>query len=289
MSPALAYPRVSLTKAFLTLGLSAISIAPGSNAWILEFWSGQADCIHKVRNDGTPVAADTTRSGDDHISNNCMRMSYDPTGAGIMAMRISGWTQDCAIALWSDRAGSSPCDAEAPYNADSKPPNPDRVFTMKALEDSLGPDKDGNMNVACITPLNDYVQSNSGFLGWVAYSCGLNAALIVEEDKHGYNSDQMESFIKTLTRTTSRARPTDPPVAPCNATGAAGATGVVCATSRVAKSATLTGDVGPVTGVKPTSTQRAITNTTLTTVTGNTVTVTTVSDTLVTVTTVISD
>ncbi|KAI0381289.1 hypothetical protein F5Y04DRAFT_288915 [Hypomontagnella monticulosa] len=201
MSPITATSVLS-PKAILVLGLSLLSVAPSASAWELEFWADQADCNHRKGDSGREAAADTTRSGLDHMSNNCMSMSYDPTTLGMMAMRVTGWTDDCAIALWSDKAGSIPCQAEYPYGISSDSQPPDVVFTMKSPEAALGTDEDGN-KFACISPLNGYVQSNSGFLGYVAYSCGGNGTLLVDEYEKNYDSGQMRSVIRSLTATST--------------------------------------------------------------------------------------
>jgi hypothetical protein len=197
-----------LAKTSFALGLSASFFALGANGWLLEFWSGQADCNYKIREGGVKEAADTSRGGLDHESNNCMMMSYDPTGDGILAMKATGWTPDCAIALWSDKSGSSPCDSEMPYDPYGNPPRkPDHIFTLKSPEAFLSPDEAGN-SYACITPLNTYVQSNSGFLGYISYSCGGNGTLLSEMDKNpSLTPDEIKSLIKSIS-SSATASPT---------------------------------------------------------------------------------
>lgn len=82
--------------------------------------------------DGSVAGPDTSRGGDNHVSNNCMMMSYDPNSYGMMAMRVTGWTEDCTIALWPDKSGSIPCQAEVPYGISSDSQPPDYVFTTKS-------------------------------------------------------------------------------------------------------------------------------------------------------------
>ncbi|KAI1774333.1 hypothetical protein F4818DRAFT_442485 [Hypoxylon cercidicola] len=201
MSSASIAPRLS-PKGFLALTLSFLSINPIVDAWKLEFWSNQADCNYRVGKFGQPTAADTMRSGADHESNNCMMMSYDPDTDGIKAMRVTGWTGDCAIALWSDKIGSEPCQAEYPYGFSSDSQRPDHVFTTKSPEATMAEDDDGN-SYACVTPLNEYIRSGSGFLGYIAYSCGGNGTLLVDEYKNHYDGDQVKSLLHSLTATST--------------------------------------------------------------------------------------
>ncbi|KAI1396153.1 hypothetical protein F4819DRAFT_491791 [Hypoxylon fuscum] len=201
MYPPLLASRFS-SKAFLTLGLSVFSLVSRSNAWVLEFWSSQADCNYKIRDNGGKIGADTSRSNPDHMSNNCMSMPYDPDTDGIITMKVTDWTDDCAIALWSDKAGSVPCQAEIPFGVDSDSQRPDYVFTTKSTEAVMATDEDGS-KYACISPLNEYVRSNSGFLGYVAYSCGGNGTFLLDEYRKSYDGDQLESLIKSLAATTA--------------------------------------------------------------------------------------
>lgn len=186
------------SQVLLTLGLSILATAPGSNAWLLEFWSGKEDCNYQINDNGNTVAADTKHGGDDHQSNNCMMMSSDPFSDGLKAMRVTEWTEDCVIALWSDATGSSPCQGKIPYGG-SMSQKPDQVFAINSSDVAWASDE----SFACISPLNDYVQSNSGVLGYVAYSCGGNATLLVEEFEKNYDDDQMRSLVRSLTASTT--------------------------------------------------------------------------------------
>lgn len=56
---------------------------------------------------------------------------------------------------------------------------------------------------ACISPLNEYVQWNSVFLGYVAYPCSGNGTLLADEFENNYDSDQMKSVIRSLTATST--------------------------------------------------------------------------------------
>ncbi|KAI0538438.1 hypothetical protein GGR58DRAFT_299322 [Xylaria digitata] len=188
-------------KSLLAFGVSVLSLAPRTNAWLLEFWSGQADCNYKIDQNGAKIGADTSRGGEDHASNNCMSMSYDPDTYGLVAMRVSGWTGDCAIALWSDTAGSVPCQGEVPVPiSDYQWQRPDWVFTTKSREVVMAEDEDGSP-YACIGPLYDFIKSGSGFLGYVAYSCGDNGTILVDEFEKHYDTDQIESLVKSFTDT----------------------------------------------------------------------------------------
>lgn len=62
----------------------------------------------------------------------------------------------------------------------------------------MAEDEEGN-NYACIRPLNTYIQSNSGFLGYIAYSCSGNGSLLVD--------DEMQLVLKTLTADSTTTRP----------------------------------------------------------------------------------
>jgi len=199
---------------FVKAFLSAYFLALGANGWQLEFWSGQADCNYKIGDNGVKAAADTSRGGLDRESNNCMMMTYDPYGNGIMAMKVTGWTPDCAIALWSDTSGSPPCDSKMPYNPNGFPipRKPDRVFTLKP--DDLIPGSDGSQYV-CKTPLSGYVTTGNGFLGYVSYSCGGNGTLLVEMDKNNLDPTQIRSLIESISTATTSATATTPdPTAP---------------------------------------------------------------------------
>ncbi|KAI8953920.1 hypothetical protein F4801DRAFT_534886 [Xylaria longipes] len=193
----------SSPKRLLAFGVSVLSLAPRTNAWLLEFWGGQADCNYKITTNGVKIGADTSRGGQDHMSNNCMSLSYDPDTYGLAAMRVSGWTGDCAIALWSDTAGSDPCQGEVPVPlVDYQWQRPDWVFTTKSREVVMAQDEDGNP-YTCISPLYDFIKSGSGFLGYVAYSCGDNGTILVDEFKKDYDVDQIESLIESFTATTT--------------------------------------------------------------------------------------
>ncbi|KAI0968085.1 hypothetical protein F4678DRAFT_482774 [Xylaria arbuscula] len=193
----------------LLIGLSLLSFISTTNAWLLEFWSGQADCNYKTSDTGARIAADTSRGGPDHMSNNCMSLSYDPDTYGLVAMRVTGWTDDCAIALWSESLGLPPCQAEVPFGIDDDSQPPDYVLTLKSQGVTTATDEDGN-TYACISPLYEYVQSNSGFLGYIAYSCGGNGTILVDEFEKHYNGDQIESVIDSLTATTTNPATTTP-------------------------------------------------------------------------------
>ncbi|KAI6083009.1 hypothetical protein F4821DRAFT_281335 [Hypoxylon rubiginosum] len=197
-------PKLS-SKGFVALAISVLSVVSNVEAWKLEFWTNQADCNYKIGKFNQPTAADTMRSGLDHESNNCMTMSYDPDTDGIKAMRVTGWTGDCAIALWSDKSGSLPCQAEYPYGIDSDSQPPDHVFTTESPEAFMAQDADSN-DYACITPLNEYIKSGSGFLGYIAYSCGGNGTLLLEEYKKHYDGDQVESLLHSLTATATSTK-----------------------------------------------------------------------------------
>ncbi|KAI0809620.1 hypothetical protein GGR55DRAFT_695986 [Xylaria sp. FL0064] len=194
-------------KSLLVLGISLLLLASEANAWLLEFWSDQADCNYKKTDIGTNVSADTSRGGPDHMSNNCMSMSYDPDTYGLVAMRVTGWTGDCAIAFWSDSPGSVPCQAEVPFGLDDDSQPPDYVLTLKSRQVTTATDEDGN-TYECISPLYEYVKSNSGFLGYVAYSCGQNGTILLDEFEKHYDGDQIESVIKSLTATSESASKT---------------------------------------------------------------------------------
>src|SRR4051794_31424555 len=109
-------------------------------------------------------AADTKRGVLERESNNCMGMSPDDSSDGFLAMKVKGWTADCAIALWSEsmRGNGAPCDSTMPFKPDNypnPPRKPDHVFTLQSPEAFVDTDDEGNAFV-CISPLNDYVQSN---------------------------------------------------------------------------------------------------------------------------------
>ncbi|TGJ76833.1 hypothetical protein E0Z10_g10807 [Xylaria hypoxylon] len=201
MSPTSTAHKLSPTR-LLTFGASVLYLATPTNAWLLEFWSGQADCNYKIGDNGAKAGADSSRGGEDHTSNNCMSLSYDPDTYGLVAMRVSGWTGDCAIALWSDTAGSVPCQGEVPVplGGDYQWQRPDWVFTTKSREVVMAQDEDGD-SYTCISPLYDFIKTGSGFLGYVAYSCGDNGTILVDEFEKHYNADQIESLIESFTDT----------------------------------------------------------------------------------------
>lgn len=245
-----------MARALFMLGLSASVLTPGANAWLLEFWSGQADCNHRIRNNGGKQAADFARGGPDHESNNCMMTSYDPTGEGIMAMRVTGWTSDCAIALWSQGSGPPPCRAELPYDQSGiNSAKPNYVFTLKSSEVVMvtSPNGPGGEpeDYVCIAPLTRYVQSKSGFLGYVAYSCGGNGTLLAEEFKNSYNTRQMESLIQSISASVANATSRPANISTTSFFGNSSTTSTVAGTN---KTTATTGQKKTNTGTKTTST-----------------------------------
>ncbi|KAK0612051.1 hypothetical protein B0T14DRAFT_501009 [Immersiella caudata] len=155
-------------KTSLALGLSTLLFALDTNAWLLGFWLGQAHCNYKIREGGIKEAADTSHGGLDHESNNCMLMS--------------------------------PCGSEMPYDPYEypEPRRPNPVFTLNSPEAFLSTDDKGT-SYACITPLNTYVQCNSGSLCHVSYSCGGNGTLLVELDKNpSLTKDEIKSLIESI-------------------------------------------------------------------------------------------
>ncbi|KAK8073996.1 hypothetical protein PG994_004895 [Apiospora phragmitis] len=183
------------TKSLLLSALSLLSVLPTADAWLMEFWSSQVSCKAQQNKKGGNVAADTSRSGRDLQSNNCMMLSHDPKSpTGIQVMKVTGWSDDCVIALWSDQTGLTPCWGSMPWNGEGKAP--DQVFeknrlVMSGVEDNENP-------YQCIDRLDTYMRSGSGYVGYAAYSCGANATLLREEKKKDLNRQGMSALLSIL-------------------------------------------------------------------------------------------
>ncbi|KAK0648251.1 hypothetical protein B0T16DRAFT_407932 [Cercophora newfieldiana] len=209
-----------------SLALVSSLLALGANAWLLEFWAEQSDCNYRMLDGGRPEAPDISRGGLDHESNNCMMMAYNPVLDGFLAMKVTDWTPDCAIAFWSDKVGMSPCNPDMPFEPDTRPQRrPDHVFTLKSPEAILETDSKGNAFV-CITSVNEYVQTNTGQLGYVSYSCGGNGTLLTELDNLPAGDPdpvQVQSIIESISSAASATTTTVETTTRKNATTTAGA------------------------------------------------------------------
>ncbi|KAK3312005.1 hypothetical protein B0H66DRAFT_614361 [Apodospora peruviana] len=210
-------PRL-VSRALLVSALAALSLTafaadgdkdkPKAIPWKLEFWHNQYDCNYKIKDDGLFYGADITRGGEGGFGNNCMQVygQDDPFKEdGVIAMRVTGWDDDCAIALWANHGYMPPCSDSLPYpDSDYMFQPPDAVLTTNSPGAQLISKEDGTA-YRCISPLYDHLKSGQK-LGFVAYSCGGNKTLLETEHNATYNvpdSPEWSSFLKTLTAATS--------------------------------------------------------------------------------------
>ena len=98
------FPRLFIASLVLLL------FTPSAIAqWSIELWSDRMD-----RGSPRQIAADVTRNGSAHESDNCMTIAKG-MDEPYAAMRVTNWTNDCVIAVWSDPR-KLPCSRDLPYS-----------------------------------------------------------------------------------------------------------------------------------------------------------------------------